>query len=516
MWLLLACARDAEPSKRPSTSSDDPGEIEWDADGDGFTKEEVGGSDCDDGDPAVHPDADERCDTEADDDCDGEVGEADAVDCETFSVDADGDGAGGTVSYCACMAPPGTVAGGWTDCDDTDPTVQEVCVGSGDHSVGEADAQVAALHAEQTVVEVGDLDEDGLPEVAIVGGWRAAAFELPLAGDRDPLAPDYGLDAGVRSAIGVAHAADFDGDGAREIPWRSPTRLGFATPSAGWLSVDEADGTGVVGRVEAHVTLGDADADGLAELALVEAGFGVWLVEAPLPEDSGPAHVALPPTGEFGAMPVAVSVDLDGTGILDLVVGDAAALVDGESRGAAHVVFDPRPYTDAEVDVTLVAPCLECRLGEGVARAGDVDGDGRDDVLVVSPGGEGGGGGVYVVTGDAVSEDIGDVALAMFTGEPLAPAMAMSAADLDGDGEVDLAVGAPTADVLAPDDGAVNVVFGPIAGKLGPADVDGRWFGDAGDGVGSDVLALTANPDDAWLWIGSRSLTSWVVTAGAR
>lgn len=42
-----------------------------DVDADGFDAAVVGGADCDDGDAAVHPDADETCGNLVDDDCDG-------------------------------------------------------------------------------------------------------------------------------------------------------------------------------------------------------------------------------------------------------------------------------------------------------------------------------------------------------------------------------------------------------------------------------------------------------------
>jgi hypothetical protein len=48
--------------------------VAGDVDGDGYTDEDLDGTDCDDGDEGVHPGADERCD-EVDDDCDGEVDE---------------------------------------------------------------------------------------------------------------------------------------------------------------------------------------------------------------------------------------------------------------------------------------------------------------------------------------------------------------------------------------------------------------------------------------------------------
>ena len=53
----------------------------WDDDGDGHKDVECGGTDCDDADPLVNPEADESCSNSIDDDCDGFV-DLDDSDCE--------------------------------------------------------------------------------------------------------------------------------------------------------------------------------------------------------------------------------------------------------------------------------------------------------------------------------------------------------------------------------------------------------------------------------------------------
>ena len=105
---------------------------EPDLDGDGYVDVELGGDDCNDGDAAIHPDADERCDG-VDNDCDGEIDEEGAVDADLWFADADADGFGddGEVST-GCTQPTGSVEEGG-DCDDDDPAVNpdagELCDG---------------------------------------------------------------------------------------------------------------------------------------------------------------------------------------------------------------------------------------------------------------------------------------------------------------------------------------------------------------------------------------------------
>jgi len=101
------------------------------------------GGDCDDADPAVNPEAEERCDGVVDDDCDGEVDEDDAVDVATWYLDADADGYGDPdTSDIDCDQPSGWVADG-SDCDDGDagvnPAAVEICSGVDDDCDGLVD-----------------------------------------------------------------------------------------------------------------------------------------------------------------------------------------------------------------------------------------------------------------------------------------------------------------------------------------------------------------------------------------
>jgi len=87
------------------------------------------GSDCDDADPQVNPEAEESC-NEADDDCDGAIDE-EASDAPTWYADLDGDGHGDDDSSdIRCQALTGYVAQGG-DCNDTDdsihPGAEETC-----------------------------------------------------------------------------------------------------------------------------------------------------------------------------------------------------------------------------------------------------------------------------------------------------------------------------------------------------------------------------------------------------
>ena len=80
----------------------------------------VDGGDCDDSDPAVHPDAVEIAD-QVDNDCDGLVDED--LPLSVFFADTDGDGYGDFGDFIeASSAPPGYISFGG-DCDDTDSSI---------------------------------------------------------------------------------------------------------------------------------------------------------------------------------------------------------------------------------------------------------------------------------------------------------------------------------------------------------------------------------------------------------
>ncbi len=194
-----------------------------DGDGDGF----AACADCDDGDPARHPGADELCDG-VDQDCDDQVDE-DPSDAPSWWFDADGDGYGGPLEQLWCEAPDGFVANG-EDCDDLDPSefpgADEVCDGDDD----DCDGQVDEPDALDTSTWYADSDGDGFgdPDVS------QAACEAPSgtvdeatdcddgAGDVFPDADEYcddvdhdcdGLLNEDESVDAGSWYADVDGDG---------------------------------------------------------------------------------------------------------------------------------------------------------------------------------------------------------------------------------------------------------------------------------------------------------------
>ncbi len=122
---ILAACYGTPPDKDMWTDTGTASVDEPDLDADGHGSNE----DCDDTDPAVHPDAAEICDG-VDNDCDGSI-DNDALDASTWYPDIDQDGYGdddGGVSQ--CDAPAGYLESAG-DCDDLNNTINpdsaEVC-----------------------------------------------------------------------------------------------------------------------------------------------------------------------------------------------------------------------------------------------------------------------------------------------------------------------------------------------------------------------------------------------------
>ena len=226
---------------------------------------------------------------------------------------------------------------------------------------------------------------------------------------------------------------------------------------------------------------------------------------------------------------VALAGDVDGDGYDDLLVG-LPGYEDGEtSEGVALVYLGGIIGPGSVPDWMVGGDQSYAFLGAAVAGAGDVDGDGYDDVLVGAPGWDGG------------QPEQGLARL--YPGGPLGPAVTPSweragdwagghfgaavagAGDLDGDGFADVAVGAPEASAPVAGSGAAMVFHGSEAGLsngddewtvgglleagigaalAGGGDVNGDGFDDLL--VGSPRLSSPeAEEGAAWLFYGSPS-----------
>ncbi len=130
----------------------------------------------------------------------------------------------------------------------------------------------------------------------------------------------------------------------------------------------------------------------------------------------------------------------------------------------------------SEADAKLSGDATSDQAGASVSSAGDVNGDGNDDVLIGAPGKWGARGTAYVVTGP-VSGDI-DLSVASFLGEGAEDAAATSVSfvdDLNDDGYDELLIGAPGND---DETGAAYLLYGPVTGRPTPGGADVKLVGE--------------------------------------
>lgn len=233
------------------------------------------------------------------------------------------------------------------------------------------------------------------------------------------------------------------------------------------------------------------------------------------------------------ARAVAALGDLDGDGIVDLAVGALGDDDGGLDHGAVWILFladDGSVAAESKISSTAggFSGDLDSAdwFGFAATSLGDLDGDGVVDLAVGAPRDDDGAfnaGAVWILFLDAtgavksqtkISATAGGFAAGL-DGNDLFGTSLANLGDLDGDGVVDLAVGAPQDDDGGVDFGAVWVLFlntdgtvkgqskisataGGFAGALDTADQFAISLGALADphGTGEVELAVGARADD--------------------
>ena len=367
-------------------------------------------------------------------------------DTDEDAADLDGDGFGDDV-----------------DCDDADPAInpdaEETCDGVDNDCDGDTD----------------DADSD----MAL----RCLAADVDVSFAAGSFTGTGWADHAGRQ---VEAAGDMNGDGLDDLLISAPDANGSELDmGAVYLVLGPAEGRQGPGDAAAVVT-GDAQSDrlggtGLAALGdMNDDGYADFAVGSPDAEESGRAWVVLGPIS--GA----------------LSVGDLRAELSGPTDGD--------------------------EAGGALAGVGDVTGDGRPDLLVGSRGAGSRGsrrGTVYIVDSvptrslslrtegfDWSGQNSGDEAGAQVSG----------AGDLNGDGVDDLLAGAPLFDSeTAEDAGLVYALYGPVDDDGSLGDADGMFHGDNDDDRASAATGLgDVNADGyADFLVVSRLADSSALDAGA-
>ena len=289
-----------------------------------------------------------------------------------------------------------------------------------------------------------------------------------------------GVGAGDRAGIFTSNAGDVNGDGLDDFI----------------IGADNDDPGGRNDSGAAFVVFGRRDG-GKVELSDIEAGIGGFVINGVSAGDSA---------GEG----VSGGGDINGDGLADLIVGALHDDPNGDSSGAAFVVFGKKDTAAVELSAVesgaggfvINGASAGDRAGYRVSNAQDVNGDGLTDILVTAhlaaPNG-GNSGAAFVVFGkkdttavelSAVQGGTGGFVMNGVGSGDRAGRSASTAGDVNGDGYSDLLVGAPTDDPNGDSSGAAFVVFG----KTGTTAID---LSNVESGIGGFVINGASAGDQA-------------------
>ena len=416
--LATACSSDSGPGKQCKQTVPQFADLDGDGFGDDQTRSpqcsgtagwSTQAGDCDDTDPSTYPGAVEVCDG-LDQDCDGETDEDPADGLQLFA-DLDGDGYGDIGnSTVACEVGDDWVTDS-TDCDDSDTTINPSGADICEQADGNCDGLIDSC-----------LPEGLLADIELDAVWSAASVN------------DH-------TGESLAVVGDINGDGygdavvgawGHDLVWDAEQGAAFIHYGGSLDDVELADGPSLTGLDEqdrvgfAVAAAGDVNADGLFD----------FLVAAP-----GADHAGAMDAGE-----------------VYLFLGDETQRT-GQQAAIDH----------ADTIFGLSEPWAE--VGTSVAAAGDTNADGFDDFIIGARFSEGAGnarGTVWLLQSDGLgwspSEPLETHARwdGLSDGDQLGARGSIGAADFNGDGLTDFAVGAVHADTTPGDDraGAVYVISG--------------------------------------------------------
>lgn len=462
-----------------------------DQDGDGFLSD----TDCDDADAEVYPGAVERC-NDKDDDCDGQIDD-DPSDPIIWHKDGDGDGYGHEVVIQAgCDAPPGYVEDA-SDCDDDDPLVHpdadELCNGVDEDCDGSRDEDPVDAPAWYP-----DIDGDGF------GADEGRVLACTQPGGHVAVGGDcFDEDAtAFPGADETCNDRDDDCDGEED-----------EDPVDGFTWYEDIDGDGygneraplrhcevLAGRTEtggdcddeddsafpgAPERCGDGRVNDCAGTADAAAAVcGGWGDPIEV-DDVAAAWWGAAEASRLGAT-LAGGRDLDGDGRDDLLVGAFQASGAGGEASAGAVTIR---YGDGREE-TLWGTSAGQELGSEVLLLPDLDRDGRAELALASTlTGEGGSGRVQLLSG---ADPRLSAALATWEGSggELAGAEALaSLGDATGDGVPDLLVGARYGSLGDTYAGQAYVLSGAARGNQVLSAATARLYARTGYGYAASRVA---------------------------
>ncbi len=460
-----------------------------DVDRDGY----AAGPDCDDTDPTISPDADELCGDGIDNDCDDEVDEADAIDAALYYEDLDGDGYGTNLDSQTACTPPEGFAAALGDCDDeaaeVHPGVLEVCGDGVDNDCSEGDVGACNISGDRDVNEAA---------LNLIGSDVLGAFSSSLA-----FAGDTTGD-GITELVVGARYEDWGGELSGAVYVLASDQRGHLQASvAAHTTVKGVEDDAFVG--ESLSAIGDYDGDGLDDL-LIGSGYlssqAAWLMlggtTGSLPTSTLDVRFEKEGENDTAGEIVEGLGDLDGDGQAEFAISKPDDKLAGLNSGAVYVFGADLPEVASLEDAFAVITGEErdASAGQGLASAGDVDGDGHGDLLVGAPGDSQAfseAGAVYLVLGPPITSSLAGAWLELRGSEANQRIgyCVTGAGDVDGDDLSDVIVGSPYASTYGPYySGSVFILTDLTKGTHSIADLSHEVYGS----MSNEYAGLVCSP----------------------